>query len=152
MNIEEREPLMKLHTNKKNKLNIRIGNIALDQIIKDIKPKDIITLNELTYSTAKAITERCSMKKKNRNRTSHKQPTWKRKIQEKTETFRGELSILEDLSKGINVKTRKGQIVKRKYKLQNENDITTGKERIKQKVQVKAQRIRRFEKRTKFYR
>ena len=64
MNIEEREPLLKLETNKKNKLNIRIGNIALDQIIKDIKPKDITTLNELTYSTAKAITERCGMKKK----------------------------------------------------------------------------------------
>ena len=29
-NIDEREPLLKLETNKKNKLNIRIGNIALD--------------------------------------------------------------------------------------------------------------------------
>ena len=80
MNIEEREPLLKLETSKKNKLNIRIGNIELDQIIKDIKPKDITTLNELTYSTAKAITERCGMTKKNRNRTSHKQRAWKRKI------------------------------------------------------------------------
>ena len=91
-------------------------------------------------------------KKKNRNRTSYKQPAWKRKIQKEIEAFRGELSILEDLSKGINVKTRKRRRVKRKHKLQNENDITTAKERIKQKVQVKAQRIRRFEKRTKFYR
>ena len=49
INTEEREPLLKLETNKKNKLNIRIGNIALNQIIKDIKPKDITTLNELTY-------------------------------------------------------------------------------------------------------
>ena len=62
MNIEEREPLLKLETNKKNKLSIRIGNIALDQIIKDIKLKDITT--ELTYSTAKAMTEKCGMKKK----------------------------------------------------------------------------------------
>ena len=30
MNTEEHEPLLKLETNKKNKLNIRIGNIALD--------------------------------------------------------------------------------------------------------------------------
>ena len=30
MNTEEQEPLLKLETNKKNKLNIRIGNIALD--------------------------------------------------------------------------------------------------------------------------
>ena len=103
-------------------------------------------MNELTYSTAKGITERCGMKKKNRNRTSHKQPAWKPKIQKEIESFRGELSLLEDLSKGINVKTRKGQKVHRKYKLQNENDIATAKERIKQKVQFKAQRIRRFEK------
>ena len=100
MNIEEQEPLLKLETSKKNKLNIRIGNIELDQIIKDIKPKDITTLNELTYSTAKAITGRCGMTKKNRNRTSHKQPAWKRKIQKEIEAFRGERSILEDLSKG----------------------------------------------------
>ena len=39
MNLEERQPLMKLETNKKNKLSIRIGNIAPDQIIKDFKPK-----------------------------------------------------------------------------------------------------------------
>ena len=30
VNIEEREPLLKLETNKQNKLNIRIGNIELD--------------------------------------------------------------------------------------------------------------------------
>ena len=42
---------------QKNKLNIRIGNLALDQMIKGIKSKYITTLNELTYLTAKAITE-----------------------------------------------------------------------------------------------
>ena len=62
------------------------------------------------------------MKKKNRNRTSHKTPAWKRKIQKEIEAFRGELSILEDLSKGINVKARKGRKINRKSKLQNEND------------------------------
>ena len=47
MNIEEREPLLKLETNKKIKLNIRIGNLELDQIIKDIKPNDIELINIL---------------------------------------------------------------------------------------------------------
>ena len=46
-----------------------IDNIALDQIIKDIKSKYITTLNELRYSTAKTVAKRCGMKKKNRNRT-----------------------------------------------------------------------------------
>ena len=45
MNIEEREPLLKLETDKKNKINIRIGNTTLDQIIKDFKPKDITRVN-----------------------------------------------------------------------------------------------------------
>ena len=85
------------------------------------------------------------MKKKNRNRISHKQPTWTRKIQIKIETFRGELSMLEDLSKGINVKTRKGwkasKMQNTKWKWYN-----NGKEKMKQKAQVKAKR------RTKFYR
>ena len=66
MNIEDREPLLKLKTDKKNKLNIRIGNKALNQIIKNIRPNDITTLIELitatakatAYSTAKSITER----------------------------------------------------------------------------------------------
>ena len=48
------------------------------------------------------------MKKKNRNRTSHKQADWKRKIQKEIEALRGELSTLDDLSKGINAKTMKG--------------------------------------------
>ena len=70
MNIKEQNQRVKPETNKKNKFNIMIGNIALDQIIKDIKPKYITTLNELTYATAKTVTKRCGVKKKNRNRTT----------------------------------------------------------------------------------
>ena len=150
MNVEEREPFLNLETNNKNKLNIRIGNIALDQIIKFIKPK-YITLNGLTYSTEKAITQRYSMKKKNRTKTSHKQPAWKLKIQKEIEILRDELSILEYCYKGINTKIKKEQKVKIKYKLQNENDITTPKEKVKQKIQDKIRRIRRLEKKTTFY-
>ena len=39
MNIEERQPLLKRETNKQNKFNITIRNIALDQIIEDISQK-----------------------------------------------------------------------------------------------------------------
>ena len=69
MNIEEREQLLKLEINKKNKLNLRSDNIALDQIIKDIRLIDITTLNELTCSTAKEIMQICGMKKKKKNNT-----------------------------------------------------------------------------------
>ena len=87
-------------------------------------------MNELTYPTAKAVWYKkiCGIKKKHKNRNSHKQPAWQCKIQKEIEAFRGELSILKDLSKGINVKTMKGWITI--YK--NENDATTTIERIKQ--------------------
>ena len=55
--------------------------------------------------------------KRKTNRTNHKQPTWKCKIQKEIEAFKRELSILEDLSKGVNVKTRKRREVEVKYKL-----------------------------------
>ena len=45
MNIEERESFLELEIKKKNKFNIRIGNIPPDQIMKHIKPKYKTTLH-----------------------------------------------------------------------------------------------------------
>ena len=45
MNIEERETFLELEIKKKNKFNIRIGNIPLDQIMKHIKLKYKTTLH-----------------------------------------------------------------------------------------------------------
>ena len=101
MNIEEREPLLNLETKKKNKVNIRISNLALNQTSKDIEPIDTTTLNGLTYSTASNQPENVKSRKKN-------------------EEFRGEKPTRENVSKGINVKTRKGQKAKEIYKLENE--------------------------------
>ena len=42
------------------------------------------------------------MKRKCNNGVSHEQLAWKRKTQNEIETLRVDLSILEDLSKGIN--------------------------------------------------
>ena len=45
MNIEERESFLELEIKKKNKFNIRIGNIPPYQIMKHIKPKYKTTLH-----------------------------------------------------------------------------------------------------------
>ena len=63
------------------------------------------------------------------------------------------MSFLEELLKGLAVKTRKARKVIRDYKLSPEQTkISEIKETLKQKIQLKAQRIRRYEKRTKFFR
>ena len=100
-------------------------------------------MNELTNSTEKAITEKCSMKEKNRNRTNHKQPVWKCKTEKEIEALRGQLSILEDLSKGINVK--KIQITKWKW-------YSNGERINKTQSTGQGTDIRKIWKRTKFNR
>ena len=52
--------------------------MALNQIMKDVISKESATLNELPHATTKTITKR-----KNRNRTTNKQPAWKQKFGEK---------------------------------------------------------------------
>ena len=66
--------------------------------------------------------------------------------------MRREISILEEVSKGSRVKSGKVTKMKRKHKIRDPADIPPVTEILKQKVQAKAQRIRRYEKRSKFFR
>ena len=53
----------------------------LDQIIKDIKPKTIKKLSQLTYlKQQKGFRKDVAWKRKTRNRASHKQPAWNLKF------------------------------------------------------------------------
>ena len=65
--------------------------------------------------------------------------------------MRGELSILSELQRGVNTKGRRFRKITKKYQLTSQN-ILEVKEKIKQKMQLKAQRMRRYDKRSKFYR
>lgn len=60
--------------------------------------------------------------------------------------MRCEISILSELQRGEKVKGRTCKWLKGKYNLDGDNILET-KEVIKQKVHLKAQRVRRFEKR-----
>ena len=90
------------------------------------------------------------MKKKNKNGTSHNKQLGNVKFRKKLKLLTVNYSYWKIYQKG-SMQRQKGKI-KYKYKFQNENDIITAKEKIKQKVQVKEQKFRRFKKRTKFYR
>ena len=63
--------------------------------------------------------------------------------------MRKETSILK---KNKYPNTRKATKVVRTYKVPSAVDISSIKEELKQKIQVKSQRERRFDKRNKFYR
>ena len=74
----------------------------------------------------------------------------KQKTEKEIEHLRGELSILIELETGISVNGKMCRKLKRKYKL-NEENITTVKETVKQRIQLNTQRMGRHEKRGKFY-
>ena len=62
------------------------------------------------------------------------------------------MSILSEIERNKDPKTRKARKFIRRYNITSVIDIPSIKEELKQKVQVKVQRKRRFDKRNKFYR
>ena len=105
---------------------------------------------ELVYATANIVTELCSPKRK-RKVNARKKPSWKQKMEKEIERLRGELSMLSELDRGINVKGKICRNSKRKYKLNEENRIRM-KVTVKLRIQLKARRIGKYEKGGKFYR
>ena len=67
------------------------------------------------------------------------------------DALRAELSILDEIWKGTTVKTRKATKVGNRNNVTDENSLLTAKETLKQKIQVKAQRLCRYDKRNRFY-
>ena len=62
------------------------------------------------------------------------------------------MSRLDELIRGVKVKSRILKKMKKKYKMKKLDDLTLLKETLKQKIQFKVQRMRRYKKRTNFYR
>ena len=111
-------------------------------------------MNQLIYAIAYVVSSTTNnFNDKNPKPNKCKKPKWREKIEREAGNFRGEVSILKELSKGVSVKTRKARAVIRKYNLSSEQTrIPEIKETLKQKIQFKVQRIRRYEKRTKLFR
>lgn len=154
--ITERIPLYKVNP-KKSKTNILIkhANTALTQI----KREQLLTfeeLNHLIYAAATVVTEKAGKASKVRKRRirRHKQPKWKERIQKQVKEMRAELSLITEIENGNNSENinKKKNYLNRKYNITSRAKLLETKEMLKMKIQAKAQRLRRYEKRTKQYR
>ena len=67
-----------------------------------------------------------------------KNPARKKKIEKKINEPRGEVSILDELIRGVKVKSRILNRMKKKYEMKNFEDLAPLKETLKQKFQLKA--------------
>ena len=115
-------------------------NLALKDILAE-REYDLTALNKVIYSTAKAVTTQVGVKM-NRKRATHvnKLPKWKVKMQKVIEVIRAEILILNEISTGVNMKTRMPRNIKMKYKFSDKNALSIAKESLKMRMQVKAQK------------
>ena len=150
--LKDRNSLPKIHLNRKAKELIRISNKAI-LMIKESREKslDINEVNEVIYATAYVTTESIGKKITKRQQRKRKQPFWKVKIEKEIKELRIDLSILTELTKDNGMTERKRRKIRRKQSVKKENDIDIAKEKVRQLIQAKAQRVRRFEKREKHF-
>ena len=152
ISMSERENLTKVKVKKSQEKYLNFANLAIQEFCDDIE-LDMNDVNTMLYACAKTVESKLGVKpKKKRKPDKNKKPKWKINIEKEIETMRGEMSILSEIERNKDPKTRKARNVIRKYKITNVIDIPSIKEELKQKIQVKAQRERRFDKRNKFYR
>ena len=106
-------------------------------------------IDELLYATAAVITENKGVRFKKQRKRKSKQPAWKERIEKEITRMRSDLSMVTELAKDNGISDRKKRKIRRRYEIKKAEDIDTEKEKLKQRIQAKAQRIRRFEKRRK---
>ena len=99
--MHEREQLPKFQSKRSKLLTVRIYDYALMQLLQETE-NDLTSLNHFIYAASLAATKKMGikLKKKAAKRNVQKQPKWKERMTKEIEMLRGELSILDELSKG----------------------------------------------------
>lgn len=155
--VHDRMPLPFSSVNKNLMGLIQQANAALDEIIKE-QPglqQDITAINHLIYATAATITE--PRRPSGHTLTTKHAPTvprWKRRLYNKVAKLRKDLSIVHaSVASTASTKTKQKELaIRRRHRFHPTMTAAEVQETLKQKIQAKAQRIRRYEKRVKFFR
>ena len=151
--IDNRIPIPKVRNDHRTKEAIRHANKAIDKMLKELRRDlNITEVNNIIYAAASSVANKVGEKPRRKQNRIRKEPHWKRKIQKEIDKLRGELSLLSEYEKGSNMKEKKMKHLERKFKIKTQGGVTEAKEILKQQIQAKAQRIRRYEKRGKFFR
>jgi lactate dehydrogenase-like 2-hydroxyacid dehydrogenase len=133
--------------NWKKKINLQEEINGIIEELSEEDEMDITDINNLIYAAATIITltmNEPSKRRKNRRNVKF----WKKGMHKQTSSRRKELSIIAETGTGsdngeLNWKKRK---IFQKCRVTNTREVAQLTEALKQKVQEKAQRIRRYEK------
>jgi len=126
-------------------------NGVIEELLEEDE-MDITDINNLIHAAATIMTQTLNeLSKRSKNKRNVK--FWKIRMQKQISSWRRDLSIIAETGTGsdngkLNRKKRK---IFQKYGVTNAREVAQLTESLKQKVQVKAQRIRRYEKRETQY-
>jgi hypothetical protein len=146
LQIHERVKLPKIKTNSKLiKLQEEI-NGAIEELLEE-EEMDVTDINNVIYAAATIMTQTLNEpSKRSKNRRNVK--LCKIRMQKQISNWRKELSIMAETGTGSDngKPNRKKRKILQKYRVTNAREVAQLTETLKQKVQAKAQRIRRYEK------
>ena len=150
--MKERKKLYKLKNDKKLKRVVK----TLDKIIEETSTDnmDLTTINQMQYTAALLITNKIRPPKPATNRKPRGwPPAWQQRLQKQIDQLRGDISIITKYTNGntTNKIRRKLKTIFKKHKITADEQFIAYKEDLKQALQAKAQRIRRYTKRSEQY-
>ena len=147
--MKERKKLFKLKNDKKLKRVVE----TLDKIIEETSADnmDLTTINQMQYTAALLITSKITPPKPATNRKPRGRPqAWQQRLQKQIDQLRGDISIITEYTSGntTNKIRRKLKTILKEHKITADEQLIACKGDLKQALQAKAQRIRRYTKRS----
>ena len=129
---------------------------TLDKIIGKTSTDnmDLTTINQMQYTAALLITNKITPPKPTTNRKPRGgPPAWQQRLQKQIDQLRGDISITTEYTNGnaTNKIRRKLKTILKKHKVTADEQLIACKEDLKQALQAKAQRLRRYTKRSEQY-
>ena len=149
--MKERKKLSKL----KNDMELKRVVKTLDKIIEETSTDnmDLTTINQMQYTAVLLITNKITPPKPTTNRKPRGgPPAWQQRLQKQIDQLRGDISIITEYTNGNTTKIRrKLKTILKKHKITADKQFIAYKEDLKQALQAKAQRIRRYTNRSEQY-
>ena len=150
--MKQRRKLSKLKNDKKLKRVVKI----LDKIIEETSTDnmDLTTTNQMQYTAALLIINKITLPKPATNRKPRGgPPAWHQRLQKQIDQLMGDISIITEYTNGntTNKIRRKLKTIFKKYKITANEQLIACKVDVKQALQAKAQRLRRYTKRSEQY-
>ena len=154
LSFKDRRRLPKLMKSLKLSHLIREANKVLDDIKNEMPNLNLHVINQMMYATAVTVTERIGVEISTTGKAPQRKcPPWKRRIQRIIEEKRRDISLLKEIGNPKSTMSqRKSKQVIAKYCIKNDQDVLKKTEELKQQMQAKAQRIRRYDKRSQQFR